>query len=418
MRNKTVKGALIVSAVLSASMAMAKDAQLTIESWRNDDLAIWQDKIIPAFEAKNPGIKVKFTPSAPADYNAVLNSKLDAGSAGDIITCRPFDASLALYESGNLANLNDLPGMANFSNVAKSGWSTDDGSATYCVPMASVIHGFIYNKDAFEEVGVEVPTTVDEFFAVLEKFKKDGNYIPMAMGTNDQWEAATMGYNNIGPNYWKGEEGRNALIAGDQKLTDENWIAPFRQLAKWGPYLGDGFEAQTYPDSQNIFTLGRAAIYPTGSWEISGFNAQADFQMGAFNPPVENKGDTCYISDHTDIGIGMNANTDNPEAAKTFLNWVASSEFSNIFANELPGFFPLSSAPVELSDPLAQEFISWRGKCESSIRSTYQILSRGTPNLENETWNASVAVIKGDESPEAAAKRLQKGLAKWYAPQQ
>jgi len=28
------------------------------------------------------------------------------------------------------------------------------------------------------------------------------------MGTNDQWEAATMGYNNIGPNYWKGEEGR------------------------------------------------------------------------------------------------------------------------------------------------------------------------------------------------------------------
>jgi len=418
MRNKTVKGALIVSAVLSASIAMAKDAQLTIESWRNDDLAIWQDKIIPAFEAENPGIKVKFTPSAPADYNAVLNSKLDAGSAGDIITCRPFDASLALYEAGNLANLNDLPGMTNFSSVAKSGWSTDDGSATYCVPMASVIHGFIYNKDAFEEVGVEVPTTVDEFFAVLEKFKKDGNYIPMAMGTNDQWEAATMGYNNIGPNYWNGEEGRNALIAGDQKLTDENWIAPFRQLAKWGPYLGDGFEAQTYPDSQNIFTLGRAAIYPTGSWEISGFNAQADFEMGAFNPPVENKGDTCYISDHTDIGIGMNANTDNPEAAKTFLNWVASSEFSNIFANELPGFFPLSNAPVELSDPLAQEFISWRGKCESSIRSTYQILSRGTPNLENETWNASVAVIKGDESPEAAAKRLQKGLAKWYAPQQ
>ena len=44
-----------------------------------------------------------------------------------------------------------------------------------------------------------------------------------------------------------------------------------------------------------------------------------------------------------------------------------------------------------MEDPLAQEFISWRGECESSIRSTYQILSRGTPNLENETWNASVA---------------------------
>ena len=77
------------------------------------------------------------------------------------------------------------------------------------------------------------------------------------MGTADQWEAATMGYNNIGPNYWKGEEGRKALLAGEQKLTDEGWVAPFRQLAKWGDYLGDGFEAQTYPDSQNLFTLGR-----------------------------------------------------------------------------------------------------------------------------------------------------------------
>ena len=29
-----------------------------------------------------------------------------------------------------------------------------------------------------------------------------------------------MGYQNIGPNYWKGEDGRLALIAGTQKLTD------------------------------------------------------------------------------------------------------------------------------------------------------------------------------------------------------
>ena len=99
----------------SARRRRHRTSTLTIESWRNDDLAIWQDKIIPAFEAANPGIKVKFTPSAPAEYNAVLNSKLDAGSAGDIITCRPFDASLALYEAGHLADLTDLEGMSNFS---------------------------------------------------------------------------------------------------------------------------------------------------------------------------------------------------------------------------------------------------------------------------------------------------------------
>ncbi len=262
MNKPTMKGALLATTLLCASAAAAQDVELTIESWRNDDLALWQEKLIPAFEAENPGIKVKFSPFAPTEYDAALNAKLDAGSAGDLITCRPFDRSLGLYDAGHLASLNGLDGMSNFSDVAKSAWTTDDGSTTFCVPMASVIHGFIYNKDAFAEVGIEVPETEAEFFAALEAFKADGNYIPMAMGTNDQWEAATMGYNNIGPNYWKGEEGRNALIAGDQKLTDEGWVAPYRALAKWGDYLGDGFEAQTYPDSQNIFTLGRAAIYP------------------------------------------------------------------------------------------------------------------------------------------------------------
>ncbi|MEO1108090.1 MAG: ABC transporter substrate-binding protein [Pseudomonadota bacterium] len=408
----------LMSTALVASGAFAQDATITIESWRNDDLALWQEKIIPAFEAANPGIKVVFSPSAPAEYNAVLNSKLEAGSAGDLITCRPFDASLALYEAGHLTDLSDLDAMSNFSDVAKSAWQTDDASASFCVPMASVIHGFIYNKDAFNELGIEVPTTEAEFFAALDKIKEDGTYIPMAMGTNDQWEAATMGYNNIGPNYWKGEEGRLALIKGDQKLTDTQWVAPYATLAKWADYLGDGYEAQTYPDSQNLFTLGRAAVYPAGSWEISGFNTQADFEMGAFKPPVQNAGDTCYISDHTDIGIGMNAASENQEAARTFLAWVASPEFASIFGNALPGFFPLSSTPVELEDPLAKEIVGWREECESTIRSTYQILSRGTPNLENETWGASVAAIKGAETPEALGQKLQDGLASWYAPHQ
>jgi raffinose/stachyose/melibiose transport system substrate-binding protein len=243
MMKLNLTAVLLASTVMSGTAAKAQDVTLTIESWRNDDLAIWQNEIIPAFEAAHPGIKLNFAPSAPAEYNAVLNSKLDAGSAGDIITCRPFDASLALYDAGHLADISDLEGMSNFSPVAQSGWSTDDASVQFCVPMASVIHGFIYNKDAFAEVGVEVPTTEAEFFAVLDAIKADGNYTPMAMGTNDQWEAATMGYNNIGPNYWKGEEGRLALLAGEQSLTDEGWVAPYRQLAKWGPYLGDGFEA-------------------------------------------------------------------------------------------------------------------------------------------------------------------------------
>ncbi|UHD44171.1 ABC transporter substrate-binding protein [Aureimonas altamirensis] len=415
MSRPALKASISLAALGLAGPALAQTT-LTIESWRNDDLPVWQEKIIPAFEAKHPDIKLVFSPSAPTEYNSALAAKLDAGSAGDIVACRPFDGSLQLFQNGKLGDLTDLPGMENFSAIAKTAWSTDDGSKTFCVPMASVLHGFMYNMDAFEQLGLEVPTTEAEFFAVLDKIKEDGTFVPLAIGTKDQWEAATMGYQNIGPTYWKGEDGRKKLIDGEEKLTDEPWVKPFEVLARWADYMGDGYQAQTYPDSQNLFTLGRAAIYPTGSWEISVFEPQVDFKMGAFKPPVVNAGDTCYVSDHPDIGMGVNAASPNQEAAKTFLEWVATSEFAEIYANAAPGFFPLIDADVTIEDPLAQSFVAWRGECQPTIRSTYQILSRGTPNLENETWAQSANVMNRTVTPTEAAATLQTGLDSWYKP--
>ncbi len=399
-------------------LSTAHAAELVIESWRNDDLPIWQEKIIPAFEAKHPDIKLKFQPTAPKEYNSALNAKLDGGTAGDIITCRPFDASLQLFQRGKLESLSGMPELQNYPDFALAAWSTDDGKNTFCIPVASVIHGFMYNKDIFKELGLEVPTTEAEFFAVLDKIKANGSYVPLAMGTVDQWEAATMGYNNVGPVYWKGEAGRKAIIDGTAKLTDAPYVEPFEVIARWKPYLGDGFEAQSYPDSQNLFTLGRAAIYPTGSWEISPFTKDASFEMGAFKPPVKNAGDKCYITDHVDLGMGINAASPNKEAAKVFIEWVGTKEFAELYSNALPGFFSLSKEPVTLENPVAKEFVAWRGECDATIRLPYQILSRGTPNLENDLWVVSANVINGKQTPQDAAAQLQKGLASWYAPQQ
>jgi raffinose/stachyose/melibiose transport system substrate-binding protein len=131
---------------------------------------------------------------------------------------------------------------------------------------------------------------------------------------------------------------------------------------------------------------------------------------------VQKAGDKCHISDHPDIALGLNTKSPNAAQAKVFLEWIASKEFAAIYANALPGFFSLNKHPVELTDPLAKEFVSWRGKCESSIRPTYQVLMRGTPNLENEFWITGSAVLNGTLTPEAAAQRLQKGLDSWYKP--
>ncbi len=416
MRAFVLNTAAMVVGISLSGIALADKTVITIESWRAEDQAIWDDKILPAFEAEHPDIDVQFKPTTATEYNAALNARLAGGTAGDIITCRPFDNALAMYDAGDLADIKDLPGLENFSDVAKAAWSTDAGDATFCVPMASVIHGFMYNKDAFAELGIEVPETEAEFYAALDKIKEEGSYIPMAMGTKDQWEAATMGYTNVGPTYWAGEEGRLALLKGEAKFTDEPFVEGFRQMEKWIPYLGNGYQAQSYTDSQNLFTLGRAAIYPTGSWEITGFQEFAEFELGAFAPPAKDADSKCYISDHTDIGIGMNAASKHKEAARTFLEWTTSAEFAGLLTNAAPGFFSLASHAITVENELAKEFIAMRGECESTIRVAHQILSRGEPALGNHLWTLTANVINGSMTPEEAAADAQANIDSWYKP--
>jgi raffinose/stachyose/melibiose transport system substrate-binding protein len=285
--------------------------------------------------------------------------------------------------------------------------------------MASVIHGFIYNKAAFEELGITtLPATRDEFFALLDQIKTDGRYAPLAMGTKDLWESATMGFQNIGPNYWKGEEGRLALIDGTGKFTDQAYIDTWAELARWGQYLPDNYEGIAYGDAQQLFANGQAAIYPAGSWDIAYFeNPDYGLNFGFFGPPVAAAGDACYISDHTDIALGMNAATTHPEEARTFLDWVAGSEFASLYSNALPGFYSLATEPVTVEDPIAQEAVALREPCEETIRNSYQILSRGpAPNLETELWSVTAAVINGTMTPEDAGARIQSGLDAWYTP--
>ncbi|HEU4741045.1 MAG TPA: ABC transporter substrate-binding protein [Meiothermus sp.] len=416
---KKYLGILLLGLVaLSPALAQNK-VKLTIESWRNDDLKIWQETILPAFMKKYPNIEVVFAPSAPTEYNAVLDTKLKAGTAGDLITCRPFDKSLELYNAKYLESLNNLPGMNNFSEVAKAAWSTDDGKTTFCVPMASVIHGFLYNKAIFRELGLSEPKTEAEFLATLQKIQASGKYSPLVMGTKDQWESATMGYQNIGPTLWKGETGRKGLIAGTQQYNKGGFLQAFEALAKWRPFLPRGYQALAYPDAQNLFAQGRGAIYPAGSWDIGTFRQMnPKLELGAFKPYTFAGASQCVINDHPDIAIGLNAASKNKEAARTFLSWVATDEFAQLYANALPGFFPLANVNYTVSDPVAQTFLNWRKECQASFRTAYQILSRNAnPNNENDLWNASAQVLNGTLTPQQAADMVQKNLASWYGPQ-
>jgi len=414
---KFVSLIILMLLTLSAIGVHAQDkVTLILGSWRTEDIEGYT-KMLALFNAANPNIEVKFEPTLNTEYDAQLTTALSGGQGPDLITCRPFDRALLLYQAGYLTNIKDLPGLEHFSDVAKSAWSTDNKDATFCVPMASVIHGFIYNKDIFASVGVEVPKTESEFFAVLDKIKAAG-ITPLDITTKDSWTTPTMAFENIGVNYWDGENGRLALVEGKAKVTDKPYVDALASVAKWAPYMPEGHESIGYADAQQLFPLGQAAIYPSGSWEIPLFESQADFKMGAFMPYLPDGADpkNCWIDDHVDIAIGGNAKSAHPEEVKTFLTWLTSQEFAQAFADNQPGFFPLADYKIDIKDPLAAEFLSWRNQCKSSIRVFYQFLSRGTPGAVDTMTNEVYLMIQGKETPEDVAKKIQDGLDKWYKP--
>ena len=121
MTRTTLKGLLLASSILgSAGLAHAEDVTLTIESWRNDDLTIWQEKTDPGFRSQEPGHQGRVR----ADRADRIQRRAERQAR-----CRlrrrsrhlPSVRRLAgALQQGHLADLTGLPGMENFSPVAKS----------------------------------------------------------------------------------------------------------------------------------------------------------------------------------------------------------------------------------------------------------------------------------------------------------
>jgi raffinose/stachyose/melibiose transport system substrate-binding protein len=173
-----------------------------------------------------------------------------------------------------------------------------------------------------------------------------------------------------------------------------------------------------YSDTQQMFSLGRAAIMPAGSWEITLFRQMANFQMGIFKPPVTNAGDQHYIDQTIDIGFTFNPRSPNGDAARDFVHWVGTGEFAGLYSNALPGFFTLGDYQVQVADPLAQEYLSWLNTAKPTVRLGAQYLSTGTPSLDSSLFTVMPQVLNGTLSPDDAARAAQQDLESWYTPPQ
>jgi raffinose/stachyose/melibiose transport system substrate-binding protein len=229
-------------ALLGWFFAQAHGETLKLETWRIDDEERWNQQIIPAFKRSHPSIQLLTLPSPPTEYDTGLSDKFSKKAAGDLITCRPFDQSLDLYNKGYLLDITAMPELRRFRSQSKLAWTTYYADRVFCMPVAAVMTGFFYNTRIFKELNLSPPQTQEELFAVLEKIQKSNKYLPLAFGTGDTWQSSQVLFAGIGPNHWNGEQGRINLLTGRAKFTDPAYVDTWRVMAKLADYLPQNHE--------------------------------------------------------------------------------------------------------------------------------------------------------------------------------
>lgn len=139
--------------------------------------------MINEFEAEHENIKIKLeTVGGGADYGAALRSKFASGSTPDIFNNGGFK-ELELWKE-HLADLSNEPWVSSLLPIGAVPTTDEDGTL-YGMPVNLEGYGFIYNKDLFEQAGIDTPPgTISELKAAAEKLEAAG-ITPFSAGYAD-----------------------------------------------------------------------------------------------------------------------------------------------------------------------------------------------------------------------------------------
>lgn len=400
---------LVLGASVVALPALAQE--LTFWSWRGEDKAQYQ-QFIDTFQKANPGITVKLETFEAANYNTVLSTALAGGTGPDVMMVRAYGGMENLAKPGYLMPLSttDVQALTGFSKAAITAETMRSDNQIYAVPFASQTQFVIYNKGIFDQNGLKEPQTWDEFVA-LAKALKDKGVIPFANGTATAWQNETIVGALVSSIMTRGFY--DDLMAGKTTFADPRYVDAIAHLKDLTAYFPDGFIGLDYPSAQQLFTSGMAAMFAGGSYEIANFRGQnKDLQLGVFAAPGKTAQDEKLVAIYFDGGYAANAKTQHKEAALKFLNYLASKDFGQAFANSLKN---ISTVPgVTFDDPLLAEVAELN---QHSIPYIMLVHFRYGEPTGSVILQAEIQkLLSNQETPEQVGQNVTTGLAAWYAP--
>ena len=309
---------------------------------------------------------------------------------------------LASYvDAGYIKDIKDEPYMQ-YIRESELDTVTIDGGV-YGIPMDTQAWGVFYNKELFEQAGIEdVPKTVAELEDCVEKLNAAG-ITPFAAGYATEWTIGQfLGYGaspiltpaavELGDNYKKGnwtfdQPGIDTAFDVLDLVADNTQDRPFDTDVS-GQYA--------------VFAKGEAAMMLQGNWSILQIRElNPDISMGMFPLPIsENEEDLLFPKQYGFV-INVLANTDkDPEKAD------AINKFMEFFLNPENGGgyyydeigIPTANAVAEPKLDEASEILQTYLQDEKTVFTYYAYEPAG---FDAESWKVTVQYLNSGDKDHA-----------------
>lgn len=273
------------------------------------------EQMYEAFHEEYPNITVKIETIGYDDYFTQMQTRVAGGTAPDC-----FELNIENFAAyANKGVLADLTGMdvSGYDATALQAFQVD--GKQYGVPgnFSNVV--LIYNKDLFDQAGLEYPTndwTWDDALAAAEAIRAldentFGIYQPLTF--NEFFKVAAQyggGMLNEDKTAFTINSEANVKAAEMMisKVTESNVQPSDEQMGGMGDW--------------DWFQSGRLGMIPTGIWAFSTFAEGCDFEWDICVEPGADQKATHFFSN----ALVVNAKSEQKEAAACWINWLASSD--------------------------------------------------------------------------------------------
>ncbi|MHA7292701.1 ABC transporter substrate-binding protein [Arthrobacter sp. HLT1-21] len=317
--------------------------ELTFTTW-----VPGMDQVVELWNEENTDIQVTVQTGPNGNSGTYQNffNQIQAGNAPDLGQIE-YDALPNFRVQDGLENIAECAGVTEAKNQFVDwtwGQTTfgEEGSV-YAIPQDSGPMAMYYRADLFEEAGIEVPTTWEEYAVAAEQIKAEGSYITNFPKTDVNWFAGMVWQNggqwfaNDGESwdvnltspeseevatYWQDLLSED-LVSTLPSFSDE-WNASFNEGQQW-TWVSAVWGATTLSDGAPD-TAGKWAVAPMPQWEAGGETAG---NWGGSSTAVL-KG-----SEH-------------PAEAAEFALWLNTDPEALALANELGGLYPAAKSATEL----------------------------------------------------------------------